>query len=134
MSASASAFTVDTYGAERFPGEVSEIYPQPEIRDNVVDYVAVVRFRARSGLSLRPEMTTAVRIITEEARDVLAVPLKAVHRDGPRTFVWRRQPSGVRRVPVTLGIRNHSDWEIVSGVAEGDEVVVGTPPSAGATS
>jgi HlyD family secretion protein len=127
-------FTVDTYGAQGFEGRVSEIYPQPEIRDNVVDYVTVVRFRARSGLSLRPEMTTAVRITTQEARNVLTVPLKAVHRRGPQTFVWRRQPNGVNRVPVTLGIRNESDWEVVRGVAEGDEVVVGAPPPVEETS
>ena len=122
-------FTVDTYGSEGFTGHVSEIYPQPEIRDNVVDYVTVVRFRAPAGRSLRPEMTTAVRIATEEARNVLTVPLKAVHRNGPQAFVWRRHRNGVNRVPVTLGIRNESDWEVVRGVVEGDEVVVGTPPS-----
>lgn len=127
-------FTVDTYGSEGFTGHVSEIYPQPEIRDNVVDYVTVVRFRGPAGRALRPEMTTAVRIATEEARNVLTVPLKAVHRNGPQAFVWRRHRNGVNRVPVTLGIRNESDWEVVRGVVEGDEVVVGTPPSAEETS
>ena len=65
---------------------------------------------------------------------VLTVPLKAVHRNGPQAFVWRRHRNGLNRVPVTLGIRNESDWEIVRGVVEGDEVVVGTPPSAEETS
>ena len=60
-------FTVDTFGNEEFDGEVRQIYPQPEIRDNVVDYVTVVRFRPEAGERLRPEMTTSVRIATERA-------------------------------------------------------------------
>lgn len=122
-------FTVDTYGAESFEGRVSEIYPQPEIRDNVVDYVTVVRFSPRSGFSLRPEMTTAVRITTHEARNVLTVPLNAVQHSGSQAFVWRRHSGGVTRVPVVLGIRSERDWEVTGGLAEGDEIVIGTPPS-----
>jgi HlyD family secretion protein len=55
-------FTVDTYGDEEFAGRVAAIYPRPEIRDNVVDYVVVVRFDPPRDRTLRPEMTTTVRI------------------------------------------------------------------------
>jgi HlyD family secretion protein len=123
-------FTVDTYGAQEFEGHVSEIHPEAEIRDNVVDYVVVIRFRASSARPLRPEMTTAVRIALEEKENVPAVPLKAVHRDGQRPFVWRRRGEGTERVAVTLGTRDESHWEIAGGLGEGDEVVVGNPPAA----
>ena len=36
-------FTVDTYADHEFAGRVTAIYPQAEIRDNVVNYVAVLR-------------------------------------------------------------------------------------------
>ena len=55
-------FTVDTYGTEEFAGRVVTVYPTAEIRDNVVNYVTVVRFQAPKGRVLRPEMTTTVRI------------------------------------------------------------------------
>lgn len=58
----AARFTVDTYGEEEFPGTVATIYPKAEIRDNVVNYVTVVRFDPVAGRTLRPEMTTTVRI------------------------------------------------------------------------
>lgn len=61
-------FTVDTYGDEEFTGRVSAIYPRPEIRDNVVDYVVVVRFDPPHDRTLRPEMTTTVRITTGDKR------------------------------------------------------------------
>ncbi|MFT3828315.1 MAG: efflux RND transporter periplasmic adaptor subunit [Opitutaceae bacterium] len=57
-----ATFTVDTYGAEEFSGVVTAIYPKAEIRDNVVDYIVVLRFEPRPGRTLRPEMTAIVRI------------------------------------------------------------------------
>ena len=57
-----ATFTVDTYGAEEFSGVVTAIYPKAEIRDNVVNYIVVLRFEPRAGRTLRPEMTTIVRI------------------------------------------------------------------------
>ncbi|MDP9193376.1 MAG: efflux RND transporter periplasmic adaptor subunit [Acidobacteriota bacterium] len=59
-------FTVDTYGSTEFEGRVTAIYPKAEIRDNVVNYVAVVRFDPPADRFLRPDMTTTVRIIEEE--------------------------------------------------------------------
>jgi RND family efflux transporter MFP subunit len=57
-----ATFTVDTYGTEEFSGIVTAIYPKAEIRDNVVDYIVVLRFEPRPGRILRPEMTAIVRI------------------------------------------------------------------------
>lgn len=57
-----ATFTVDTYGATNFAGEVAAIYPKAEIRDNVVNYVTVIRFTTPPDKVLRPDMTTTVRI------------------------------------------------------------------------
>lgn len=57
-----ATFTVDTYGAAEFAGEVTAIYPKAEIRDNVVNYVTVIRFQTPHDKVLRPDMTTTVRL------------------------------------------------------------------------
>lgn len=54
------------YGDQPFEGVVASIDPKAEVRDNVVDYVAVVRFDPPRGRVLRPDMTTTARIETEE--------------------------------------------------------------------
>lgn len=59
-------FTVDTYGGEEFTGRVTAIYPKPEVRDNVVNYVTVIRFDAPRDRVLRPEMTATVRVMSDE--------------------------------------------------------------------
>jgi HlyD family secretion protein len=126
-------FTVDTYGDEEFPGRVTAVHPTAEIRDNVVDYVTVVQFQRRAGRTLRPEMTTTVRIALAMREHVLAVPIRAVRFQGSRAFVL--VPShgaagvagvaGVEQRWITPGLKDESNWEILSGLHEGDEVLVG---------
>lgn len=119
-------FTVDTYPGEEFEGRVSAVYPQPEIRDNVVNYITVVDFEAPRDRTLRPEMTTTVRIAIEKRENVLAVPRAALRREGGRTSVYCQGNAGevVERL-VTPGASNDSFWEIKSGLTEGEVVLVG---------
>ena len=120
----AARFTVDTYPGHEFPGRVTDVYPQAAIRDNVVNYVTVVRFEPLRDRVLRPEMTATVRIAVDVRERVLAVPRRAVRREGGRTFVLLRQGGTVERRWVETGSRDDSHWEIASGLSEGDEVTV----------
>src|SRR5262252_6967032 len=120
-----ASFTVDTYGDYEFSGKVTAIYPQAQIRDNVVDYVTVIRFRPATDRTLRPEMTTTVHIALEQRRNVLAVPVRAIHREGKRQFVTLRVSDHADRRWITTGLRDDSYWEITDGLQENDEVLVG---------
>src|SRR5512142_2712065 len=82
-----ASFTVDAYPDRTFQGQVAAIYPKAEIRDNVVDYVVVVRFPPPPDQALRPEMTASVRIVLARRPGVVIVPRRAVRRDGERAFV-----------------------------------------------
>jgi RND family efflux transporter MFP subunit len=118
-------FTVDTYPGEAFAAEVVAIYPQAEIRDNVVDYVTVLRFAPPPARTLRPEMTATVEILLGRRSRVLTVPIRAVRREGGRAFVLRAEGDRVERRFVTTGARDESHWEIVAGLREGDRVILG---------
>jgi len=115
-------FTVDTYPDHEFEGRVTAVYPQAEIRDNVVNYVTVVTFDPPRDRTLRPEMTATVRIAIETREGVLAVPRRALRRDQGRAFVLT--PAREKRW-VKVGNRDETDCEIVDGLGEGDEVMVG---------
>src|SRR5712692_19489 len=120
-----ASFTVDTYGVHEFEGQVSAIYPEPQIRNNVVDYVTVLRFKPPSQYTLRPEMTTTVNIDLARHKGVFALPLRAVRSEGGRQYVMRRRGSANERRWVSTGMRDDSYWEITGGIQEGGEVVVG---------
>jgi RND family efflux transporter MFP subunit len=118
-------FTVDTYGDREFVGTVTSIHPKAEIRDNVVDYVVVLRFTAPRGFVLRPEMTTSVTIDLDRHANVLALPIRAVRRQGNRTYVLCMKNSKTEQRWVNTGLRDDSYWEISGGVREGEQVLIG---------
>ena len=119
-----ASFTVDTYGDYEFAGKVTAIYPQAQIRDNVVDYVTVIRFQSPRDRILRPEMTTTVRIALEQRQSVLALPIRAIHREGKRQFVMLRAGDQGERRWITTGLRDDNYCEVTGGIQENDEVSV----------
>jgi RND family efflux transporter MFP subunit len=120
-----ATFTVDTYPDHKFEGRVTAIYPQPAIRDNVVNYITVVDFEPPGGYTLRPEMTAAVQITIENHRGVLVVPRGAVRRDQGRRFVRCLRGAEVVERAVTTGAHDDRYWEIVEGLMEGETVLIG---------
>jgi len=116
-------FTVDTYLDRTFTGTVDRIYPQPELKDNITYYLAIVPIKREDAPALKPSMTTYVKVITEEKADALVVPNSAVKYDEGQQVVFRVTDRGkVERVPVRIGIRGEEKTEILSGLSEGDEV------------
>lgn len=71
-------------------------------------------------LQLRPGMRFRGKIETERRADVLLVPLSALRYTAEGTVAYRRD--GVS-VVVELGAHDETHAEVVSGLAEGDEVV-----------
>ncbi len=117
-------FSVDTYPDREFEGRVTDIHPKAEIRDNVVNYVAVVSFASPPRATVRPEMTAAVRIVTERRAGVLTVPRRAVRREQGRSFVLVADGDRQERRGVTTGGHDESRWEIVDGLREGERVLI----------
>jgi RND family efflux transporter MFP subunit len=117
-------FSVDTYPGREFEGRVADVHPKAEIRDNVVNYVAVVSFAPPRDATLRPEMTAAVRVLTERRVGVLAVPRRAVRREQGRPFVLVPGGDRPQRRWVATGGHDEGRWEIVDGLREGEAVLV----------
>jgi RND family efflux transporter MFP subunit len=80
------------------------------------------------SLVLVPGMYAEVDLVTEQRKNVLAVPVEAVDGSGSSARVFTVQPSGaIQIVPVQLGIETAQQIEIRSGdVKDGDDVVVGS--------
>jgi RND family efflux transporter MFP subunit len=127
----AATFTVDAYPDRTFEGQVTAVYPRAELRDNVVNYVAVVRFAPPRDQTLRPEMTASVRIVLSRRAGVVAVPRRAVRRDGSRAYVLCVEAGRPVERTVRLGARDETQVEILEGLREGEEVVVGEAANQG---
>jgi macrolide-specific efflux system membrane fusion protein len=118
-------FTVDTWPDDAFEGRVSAVRPSAEIRDNVVNYVTLIEFTNRPDRLLRPEMTATINVVLEGRTDALSVPNGALRRDSGGTYLLVRRENGLERRDVTVGFRGSEFTELLSGVADGERVLVG---------
>ena len=117
-------YWVDTFRDKRFYGKIDMIYPQPEIKDNIVYYLAIVKIDPKDTTFLRPEMTTHVRIIVEEKRDVLVIPNNALRFEEGKTVVYFKGKDKTEAKQVTPGIRDDKFTEITKGLNEGETIVI----------
>ncbi len=63
-------------------------------------------------------------MVTDELRDVIAVPNAAIRRQGGRTQVTVQRFDGPRVVAITPGAVGDTYTQVLSGLSEGDEVVL----------
>ncbi len=68
-----SRFTVQAYSDKTFNGTVSDIYLQPVIIQNVVNFTVVIDFIDKEGL-LMPGMTATIDIVTDSRTNILKIP------------------------------------------------------------
>ena len=121
-----AVFTVDAFPADDFEGKVVAIYPKATIQDNVVKYVVALDIVSPYEGRLRPEMTTSVSLQLE-SRNVLAIPAKAVRREGGKQVVWVSANGHPTPREVKLGWKDGPWAEVVGGLAEGQEVFLDLP-------
>ena len=115
-------FSVDAYPGDTFPGTVDQIYPQPEIRDNIVYYRALVKLSEDSAAKLRPEMTTQCRVIVDSKDNVLIIPNNAIKWVDDEQVVYVQTPGGHELAHPKLGLVGPDVSEVLSGLKQGDKV------------
>ena len=91
---------------------------------------------ANPGHKLRISMTTEVNIVLGEARGALTIPATALEKAGPDGRYRVRVLDAEQRVvarEVRIGMNNKIDAQVLDGLREGEQVVIGeASTSAGA--
>lgn len=122
-----ATITLDAFPDVTLPGRVTRVEPLGQVTQGVVSYAVQVEILSQE-VALRPTMTAMVDIVVNRKEGVLVVPNRALKRDSrSRAFVEVVQGTEVQQRFVTAGLSNELVTEIVSGVQEGDEVVVSAP-------
>lgn len=124
-------FTLLGQPGKRFTGKLRQIEPMPDTENNVVLYYALFDVPNPTG-ELMMSMSAQVFFVQAAAKNVLVVPsaalrtVEAAASDGPaRAEVTVVAPSGATQTrTVEVGVRNRVSAEIVSGLQEGEKVVV----------
>ncbi|SNX29399.1 membrane fusion protein, multidrug efflux system [Polynucleobacter meluiroseus] len=97
--------------------------------DNEIDITTgTVKLRgifANENLSLFPNQFVNIRIVLENLKDVLVIPVPAIQRGTPGTFVYRLNNNNtVSVVPVKLGPVDGYQQQVLDGLTAGNIVVV----------
>ena len=119
--------TLDALPDAPVQGVVSEIAPTSTSTSGVVTYLVTINLDEAAAANLRPGMSASAAITVDEIDDVLIVPNWAVrlNRETGEAFVLIKRPDGtIEEVVVETGLRNEQFSEILSGLSEGDTVVL----------
>ena len=118
---------VESFKDKKFEGKVTKISPLGVEKDNVTTFEVRVSIQNPSG-ELKANMSANAEIILEEKHGVLLIPEAAVIYDKDKhTSVEAPDPkadNGRRKIPVKLGISNGVKTELVSGLNEGQKVIL----------
>ena len=153
-------FSVDAYPNDTFEGVVTQIRLGEDSSTSsgssgtsgtVVTYEVVIS-APNPDLKLKPRLTANVTIYTLDRKNVLSVPARALRFTPEKPLIgendivkdcesehklWTREGNTFIAHPVTVGISNGVNTEIVSGIDEGATVVteatIGRLPGEGPT-
>ena len=118
---------VESFRDRTFNGKVTKIAPLGVEKDNVTTFEVRVSIDNPGG-ELKANMTANAEILLDEHKGVLTVPEDAVSYDNKKNASVQvpdsNQKDGTRKVLVKVGLSNGSVTEIVSGLKEGDQVVL----------
>jgi HlyD family secretion protein len=119
---------VEAYPDEPFKAELTHISPRGREEEDIINF----EIRATVGdqdNKLRVGMSADAELILEEHENVLVIPEGAIIYEDGKTFVNIKDDSveeGMRKVEITKGISDGLRTEVLSGLEEGQIVVLPT--------
>jgi len=126
----AARIKVESFRDKVFQGKVTKISPLGVEKDNVTTFEVRVSIDNSTG-ELKANMTANAEILVEEHKNTLMVPEQAlvydVKKNASVNVPDSKAKDGVKSVPVKVGVANGSNTEILSGLKEGDTVVLPAP-------
>jgi HlyD family secretion protein len=116
--------TLDAYPGVRLPGKIESIAPGATLRQGSTVYQATVSFVPTGEVVPREGMAANVDITAQRKDGVLLLPNRAFEAVGRRQYVTVRQGDSTARLEVETGLSNNTDTEIISGLEEGQTVLL----------
>jgi HlyD family secretion protein len=118
---------VESFKDKTFTGKVTKISPMGVEKDNVTTFEVRVSINNPEGV-LKAMMTANAEIILEEHKGVLQIPEGSIIYDKDKKASVEvpdaKAKEGKKKLAVNIGISNGAKTELLSGLKEGDQVVL----------
>lgn len=128
--------TLDALPGKQYEARITKIAPAAQtVKNKDVEVFPVEATLDKVDHQIKPGMTADARIHVEKRPGVLLLPIEAVAKEGGKSLVTKVTPAGgekkkTDKVEVTIGARNDRELEILSGVTEGETVLIRPASSA----
>lgn len=119
---------LDAYPDHTVIGQISSLEPALQTVDGTTVAVAWAVLDKQSDITLLSGMAAEVEVIAGESTGTLLVPVQALRELAPGSYaVFVVQPDGqLKLFPVTVGLKDFANAEILSGLEIGDVISTGT--------
>jgi HlyD family secretion protein len=116
--------TLDAYPGVRLPGKIESLAPGATLKQGSTVYQATVSFVPTGEVVPREGMAANVDITAQRKDGVLLLPNRAFETVGRRQYVTLKQGDTTTRLEVETGLSNTTDTEIITGLEEGQSVLL----------
>ncbi len=124
---------LDAYPDMNFKGVVEHVAYESQVVNNVTVYIVKIR-PVNAPSQFRAGMTATVAVKAQEKENALLVPVEAVtEKDGKQTVLVASTRGAPASRRVETGITNGKSIEIVSGIGDGDSILIARAPASGKT-
>jgi HlyD family secretion protein len=126
-----AVITLDALPGKEFPGAVTAIYPVPREEGGVVLYETRLSLDVPEGSGIKVGMSASADVLIEKRSGVLLVPSRAIQKDSQgQAIVKVMAGKQVEERPVVVGLDDGLRAEVISGLNEGETVVIETKAKA----
>lgn len=138
---------VDAFPGHAFMGQVQKVAQEGQVKQGITNYAVTVAlsgsFGARSATTgsgssesgapdisrLRFGMSATVTVAVAKRENVLSIPVEAVRWDKGQAYVNRIEEGEAVQKKIKVGVQNDMYAEVMSGLEEGDAVLIGDLPN-----
>ena len=120
-----AVISVDALPNAEFQGIITAVYPVPKEEGGVVLYDVRLSLDAPENSGIKVGMSASAEVLLEKRSNVLMVPSRAIEKDNQgKTIVKVMSDEQVQERQVVVGLDDGFRIEIVSGLREGETVVI----------
>jgi HlyD family secretion protein len=125
----AARVNFDAISGQSYQGKVVQVASVGVATQGTVNFIVTVEL-LDADANVRPGMTAAVNIITQNIEDALLVPNRAVRtRDGQRVVYILKNATTLEPVNITLGVTSDIESQVLSGEVQAGDLAVLNPPA-----
>ena len=114
------SLTTSALPGKQFPATVASVNPAADPKTHT--FAVVVQPQDTSG-SLHAGMFVTLNVTVASVPNALLVPSVAIVQNGPQSIVYVNNNGTAHAAPITTGIADDTNTQIISGINPGDQVI-----------